>query len=271
MTAILSSTLMTRAPSLPGPTTISEQPEYLLGDFASAHVHYSKRLTAFEALGDPGEQANAYRNLQFVTEDVATKLELLERRAALAMKSGNPKMKGDLLHAWSDVLFAGGQLTDAMLKLDLAIGFYEEAGDDARRGLSRALTSLGRIHRAHGHLDEALEAYRRALEIQEAVGDRIGVIQSLNAIATVHTGRGQSREARRWLDRAFELAQQTGSPLVINFVAGSLAHNLIQTDDPARGVALLEGLLTRRANRFYVFYGQLADGYFALGQYTRVQ
>ena len=52
--------------------------EYFLGDFASAHVHYSKALTAFEALGDPGEQANAYRNLQFVTEDVATKLELLE-------------------------------------------------------------------------------------------------------------------------------------------------------------------------------------------------
>ena len=82
------------------------------------------------------------------------------------MKSGNPRMKGDLLHAWSDVLFVGGQLTDAMLKLDLAIAFYEEAGDDARRGLSRALTSLGRLHRAHGHLDEALEAYRRALRFR---------------------------------------------------------------------------------------------------------
>ena len=156
-----------------------------------------------------------------------------------------------------------------MLKLDLAIGFYEEAGHDARGPLSRALTSLGRLHRAHGHLGEALEAYRRALEIQEAVGDRIGVIQSLNAIASVHTGRGQPREARRWLDRAFELAQQTSSPVVIDFVAGNLAHNLIETDDPARGVALLEGLLTRPANRFYVFYGQLADGYFALGQYAR--
>ena len=95
------------------------------------------------------------------------------------------------------------------------------------------------------------------------------MIQSLNAIATVYTGRGQSREARRWLDRAFELAQQTSSPLVIDFVAGSLAHNLIQTDDPARGVALLEGLLTRPANRFYFFYGQLADGYFTLGQSAR--
>ena len=42
---------------------------YFLGDFASAHVHYSKALNAFEALGDPGEQANAYRNLHFVTED----------------------------------------------------------------------------------------------------------------------------------------------------------------------------------------------------------
>ena len=112
--------------------------EYFLGDFASAHVHYSKALTAFEALGDPGEQANAYRNLQFVTEDVATRLELLERGAALAMRSGNPRMKGDLLHAWSDTLFAGGQLTDAMVKLELAIAFYEEAGDGAKAPLSRA-------------------------------------------------------------------------------------------------------------------------------------
>ena len=244
--------------------------EYFLGDFASAHVHYSKALTAFEALGDPGEQANAYRNLQFVTEDVATRLELLERGAALAMRSGNPRMKGDLLHAWSDTLFAAGQLTDAMVKLELAIAFYEEAGDSAKAPLSRAVTSLGRLQRAHGHLDEALEAYRRALVMQEAVGDRTGVIQSLNAIASVHTARGQTREARRWLDRAFELAQQTQSPIMIDFAAANLANNLIETDDPDRGVAMLEELLTRPpANRYYIFYDQLAHGYFALGQYAR--
>ena len=120
----------------------------------------------------------------------------------------------------------------------------------ARRPLSRALTSLGRLQRAHGHLDEALEAYRRALVIQEAVGDRIGVIQSLNAIARCSHG---ARTARAKQDdgstERFELAQQTNSPLMIDFAAANLAYNLIQTDDPARGVALLEGLLTRPANR----------------------
>ena len=59
------------------------------------------------------------------------------------------------------------------------------------------------------------------------------MIQSLNAIASVHTARGQTREARRWLDRAFELAQQTQSPIMIDFAAANLANNLIETDDPA--------------------------------------
>jgi CHAT domain-containing protein/tetratricopeptide (TPR) repeat protein len=244
--------------------------EYFLGDFAAAREHYRRSLLAFEAIGDREEQANLYRNLYFVTEDRATQFELLERGAALATKSGNPKLTGDLLHAWSDALFAGGQLSDSMVKLELAIGFYEEAGDDARRGLSRALTSLGRLHRAHGRLDRAIEAYRRALVIQEAVGDRTGVIQSLNAIASVHTRQKQFREAKRWLDRAFELAQQTQSPIVIDFAAANLAANLIESDEPARGVAMLEELLTHRAaNSFYVYHSQLARGYYVLGQYAR--
>ena len=57
---------------------------------------------------------------------------------------------------------------------------------------------------------------------------------------------------------------------MIDFAAANLANNLIETDDPDRGVAMLEELLTRPpANRYYIFYDQLAHGYFALGQYAR--
>ena len=76
------------------------------------------------------------------------------------------------LHSWSDSLFARGRLAEATETLDLAIARFEVAGDGARSNLARALTSLGRLHRAHGHYDQALAAYQRAFTIQQALDDR---------------------------------------------------------------------------------------------------
>ena len=239
--------------------------EYFLHHWNAARQYYLKALAEFDALGQLAEQANLHYNLAFVAEDRAEGLLLIERGVDLAKRSGDKRVEGQLRHAWSDNLFAGGRLAEAMEKLEPAIALLEAAGERARGPLARAFTSLGRLHRAHGHHEHALNAYRQALHIQETIADRSGMIQSLNAISVVYVYLGRNREAGAGFERAFDLARLTGSTVEINFATVNLASHLINTGDPARGVEMLT--LVVPWDDFYA--PQLAVGYLKLSQYAR--
>jgi tetratricopeptide (TPR) repeat protein len=242
--------------------------EYYLKHWDATREHYLKALDAFEALGDLAEQGNLHYNLSFIAVDRDDALRSIERGVDLARKGGAAQLEGQLLHAWSDNLFARGRLAEAMKKLEPAISLLEAAGETARGRLAFALTSLGRLHRAHGHHEQALNAYRQALHIQEALGDRFGMVQSLNAIGVAFAYLGRPREARPGLERALELARGTGSPSLIDFVTVSLATILIRTGDSARGVEMLEQIVARDSTNHDVFK-QLANGYLDTGRYAR--
>ena len=242
--------------------------EYFLNHPDAAREHYLTALAGFEALNDLAAQAGVCNSLTFVTDD-EERVRFTQRGLDLATQAGAVETEARLLHSWSDFLFLRGRLAEATEKLDLAITRFEVAGESARSNFARALTSLGRLNRAHGHYDRALEAYRRGFQIQEALGDRSGMIQSLNAISTAYVALGRRREARPLLERALALARQTGSSMIIDFTTAALASDLIETDDPARGVAMMEQVVSRDTHRYYVFSGNLARGYFKLGQYAR--
>ncbi len=240
--------------------------EYFLGNWDAARQNYLKALSVHEVLGQIGEQANLHRNLYFVTTDSEERLRILERGFTLAQQGGTVWLQGDILHAWSDALFGGGRLAESMAKLELAIERLESAGETGRGSLARALTSLGRLHRAHGHHDRALDAYSQAFRLQETFGDRLGAIQSMNAIGVAYQYLGQLGEARAWFERGLERARQTDSPLVTAVLARSLAGLLIETD-PVRGIALLEDLV-QQDPRDYDSHRILAEGYLELGRYA---
>ena len=239
---------------------------YFLNDFAVARQHYLRALAIFEALGDVNEQARTYYGLSFVT-DFAESVRGLERGYTLAVKSGNLRLQGNILHGWSDDLFVSSRLAQALEKLELAIDRFVAAGDQSRGDLARALTSLGRIHRAHGDYPRALQAYKRAIQIQGALGDRFGVAQSTNAIGVAYQNLGQLEEARTWFERAFELGGQTENPRLIGIVTRSLASVLIETDDLARGVALMERL-AREDPSYPDNHRILASGYLKMARYA---
>ena len=178
---------------------------YRLGQREAAIDYYRRALTGFEVLGDLVEQANLHYNLALLIADGAERQALLRRGLELARGSGALVAEGNLLHVWADELFGAGDLAAAMEKIAEAIGRLEAAGPQARGRLALALTSLGRLHRAHGHHDRALDVYRRALAIQEAVDDRLGTIQSLNAIAVAHGYLGHRRNERDYFERAYAL------------------------------------------------------------------
>ena len=68
---------------------------------------------------------------------------------------------------------------------------------------------------------------------------------------------------------ALALARETESTLLIDTQTAALALDLIDTDDPARGVTMLQEVVARDPFRYYLFSSGLARGYFRLGEYSR--
>ena len=109
------------------------------------------------------------------------------RDEALALVRSTPNARAaecSLLHQWGDEQFVLGRYDQAFRTITEAAACFDEVGDRSRLG--RAYVSLGRVYRAHGRLDLALEQYERALGLQQAAGDQLAAVQSLNAIAVTY-------------------------------------------------------------------------------------
>ena len=150
-----------------------------------------------------------------------------------------------------------------------AAASLEAAGD--RASLATVWTSLGRLQRAQGSYDEAIAYYRKGLNIQQDLGDKIGVIQSLNSIAIAYDEGGHSRESMEQYERALALAKETGSPRVIAFMTGNMGGAVLQKGNYPRAIELLEECLRLDPSSSHVAlrYKQLSEAYRGAQQYER--
>jgi CHAT domain-containing protein/tetratricopeptide (TPR) repeat protein len=242
--------------------------EYHLSLLADARRHYLKALGMYEELGNVTRQADLHYNLTFVTSDLLEREALTRRGLDLARKAGAASTEGSLLHSWSDVLFERGRLAEAMDAVIVAIDRFEAGGNRERQHLAPALVSLGRLQRAHGDHARALDAYRRARQIQEAIGDKYGIIQSLNAMAVAYTYLDRPHDARPLLEQAVTLASGTGSPAIVERVVGGLASHLIDHGEVDRGIEIAERLPRSATTDGHLDY-VLARGYAARKQFER--
>jgi len=83
------------------------------------------------------------------------------------------------------------------------------------------------IEHSRGHLDAAEDAFRAALKIREAIGDRAGTMQSLNLMGIILFERGDrdASEAawRACLQEARKMADRRTQTMVLNNLGESLA------------------------------------------------
>lgn len=176
-----------------------------VGNRAEALALNEKALAEYESLGDSKGQLLALENLA-LTEGIPPKekSDYLQKGLDLARKVGDRQVEGHLLHVWGDLFFTAGDYAGALEKLQEAAACFEDAND--KWDLARVLTSLGRLHRAHGSYEEAIRNYEHALSIQKETGDKLGVIQSLNAAAISYGHLGKEKNpssvtSRRCLSR----------------------------------------------------------------------
>jgi CHAT domain-containing protein/tetratricopeptide (TPR) repeat protein len=239
-----------------------------LGDWRDAGEHYGLALAHYQESGDERSQARVLLALTYDPSLTVEKREQLREQAQeISVRVGDKALQAEILHQSADRDFTAGNFSSAITNLEAAIALFEELGD--RQNLARALTSFGRIPRAHGHPERAEGLYRRALAIQEEVGDLEGTIQSINAIATTLDALGKHKDALAEYQRSLSFARTTGSDRLVNFAMGSLGTAYVANGEPARGVELLEAVVERETSPYLLSYryGALGEGYVALGRY----
>ena len=95
---------------------------------------------------------------------------------------------------------------------------------------AKLLSDLGRLHKAIGNLENALENYNEALDIQREIDDKSGEGTTLNNISQIHHDRGDYETALKYLEQSLAIRQQIGD----KSGEGSTLNNISQIYD-ARG------------------------------------
>lgn len=238
------------------------------GDQTAARQHFKKSLDAYTALGADAERATALINLSYTLPGAEPgELEMLNEALAIGGRIHDTDVEARALHARGDHAFHAGRYDDAIADLHLAIEKFKEAGKP--NGLADTYVSLGRMYRAHGQPEKALEFYDRAAEILEQTGDLRGLAQSINAKAIALGLLGRQKESRAAYEQALAIARKTGSDRIINFQQGNLAAAYEATGDRPGAIRLLEDVITRETDPYLLAYrhGNLSLMYSAEHRY----
>jgi tetratricopeptide (TPR) repeat protein len=128
------------------------------------------------------------------------------------------------------------------------------------------LTSEGRLQRAHGHAEEAIVLYQKALDLQQKIGDRFGLIQTTNAMAVAYGILENHKIEIDLYEKALTKAKETGSRRIINFELANLASAYINIGRYQEAANLLEELAPKDAEYRDRRYLSLGLAYVQLGR-----
>lgn len=190
----------------------------LVGEMAQAHTHIG------QVHRDVGHLDNAMRHLD-------TALALFEI-------AGNRHGVADAMDASAMVHSLRGNGTAAAHLIGEAIQLLQELDDE--RALARSQNNLGIIRRDEHRLDEALDAFQRALALWRLLEDPKGIAESLTYMGVVQGLRGRRDVAAELWREALEVARSSGERVRQAVVLTCLGSAAYRAGDAAESVRLLE-------------------------------
>lgn len=212
---------------------------YEIGDIESLSRALTELSSASRVLSDAGEPHAAARlfndqaSVYIRMGDPVRAAHLLTESRAIFEKSAKTDPVAMIEMAETDHLFARillhvparpGKEQDALsLGLDHAIASeraFRRIG--APREVGRVLETMGRIEERKGRLARAAERITAAVQLQESIGDVVGLARSTEALARVMAAGGQFREALNLLADSIVLNFEKGSPLGLAYTRRAL-------------------------------------------------
>ena len=80
-----------------------------------------------------------------------------------------------------------------------------------RRALAAALNNIGYVHDIKGDIPQALEYYKKALNVQQMLGSKEGIAAAMNSIAYLYINQGDSAQALEYYHKSLKIEEEIGS------------------------------------------------------------
>jgi CHAT domain-containing protein/tetratricopeptide (TPR) repeat protein len=212
-----------------------------LGTRADARQYFAQAIALYRDLRMTREALRAIHGLWLVSDISPDTDKMLNEAIEEAVATKDTTAEGLLRQDAGDEAFNQARYADAFAQLQKARQLAEDAED--RPQLALVLTSIGRLYRAHGEVDQAIELYRGALAMQEQTNNIYGQVQSLNAIGATYERLNRMQDALEMYERAIVVAQQLESPRVTRFLIGARASALVELGKHAEALPILLSVL----------------------------
>jgi CHAT domain-containing protein/tetratricopeptide (TPR) repeat protein len=238
-----------------------------LGDLKTARNLYSQALNEFTELGLDKDRCKVLMLFAAINESYPERIRMDTEALEIARKLGSRHLQGEALHWRGTWYFHEGDSETAERDYKEAETLLDSPEDRTVRG--RLLLSEGRLQRAHGALDQAIDTLSRGLKLAEETQDGDGQIMMLNARSACYGDQKKTKEALGGFLQAFELAKPTGSARLIETIRQNIAEAYINLDEPRRGAEMLEEV-NRQTPDPFPYQAQFRDATLALA-YLRLQ
>ena len=237
------------------------------GRAAEALAPLQRARELSEPTGNRAVMVRIFSNLIYAVPEGTDKDRLREEALELARRASDGRpLECAVLHEWGDELFLDSRFADAFVKITDAVRCFESSRLSSQAG--RAYVSLGRVYRAHGRLDAALDQYARAVALQQDGSDRLAEVQSLNAISVTLFAMGRYAEAGERMEEAIAIARSVKSQRTVQFLLANSAGFSIDLGHFSDAAAALEEILAGAQTPAFesLRRGNLATAYAGLGR-----
>jgi len=167
------------------------------GNYRQARNYFEQSLLIRQEMGERVGEANVLNNLGNVDHyqgDYQTARQYYEQSLSLRREIGDQQGEGEGL-AYLSLLFH--HMEDHLSARDRAEQSFKilhHLGDRHLQGY--ALTHLGHAQSGLGHLDEAIEAYQKAVAVRRKLGEHNRAMEPLAGLARIYLAQGKPHKAQ---------------------------------------------------------------------------
>lgn len=212
----------------------------LLNDPKMAREVGDKALAMFAVLGDDLNKGWLLASL--VRGNVAP-ADAVEQMIAIARRLGDDDLLGEGLWLKAAGQFSAGDLAASMRTHEDAIAAIARTRNVG--SLAGVYLSLGRVYRAHGDDEGALERYRKAIDLLAQTGDRYTIVEATNSAAIALGSLRRYAESIATYERGLALAREFGNQRLIDFMEGNLAGGLMESQQFDRAIPALQAVIAK--------------------------
>ena len=157
--------------------------------------------------------------------------------------------------------------------LSVLKGLLDETPKDSVEH-ARLLNDLGRLYRSLGEYDEALNSYKKSLEIFKALDDKASIGSLLNEISKIFWVHGEYAIALRYIEDALAVNRGIGNKKEEGVTLSNLGRNYYNQGDYFKAKDFLEAALvihreTGNREREAVTINDIGQIYFSFGDYEK--